>query len=141
MKIGRWLVRGALGYVALVVAFECFVGVMGSRHAARGVDASDAEVALETTDAAGAPFATIVAAVELEGALYVAANHWPRAWYRRALTAPDLWLTRGGERRPVRAVAVSGEERRRIAREYALPFFLRALTGFPPREFLRLDPR
>jgi hypothetical protein len=38
-------------------------------------------------------------------------------------------------------VPISGEERDRVARVYSLPFAARLLTGFPPRAFLRLDPR
>jgi hypothetical protein len=130
-----------LGYVALVVALEIFVGVMGSRQAARGLAPDDDYVALVTRDDANAAHSTVVAGVEIDGRLYVAANHWPRAWHRRALAHPEIELTRGGGTSPVRAVPVSGEELARVERAYALPLFLRVLTGFPPREFLRLDPR
>ena len=40
-----------------------------------------------------------------------------------------------------RAVPVTGAERDQISRDYSLPFWVRLLTGFPPRSYLRLDPR
>jgi hypothetical protein len=39
------------------------------------------------------------------------------------------------------AVPVTGAENDRLQREHAHPVFFRILTGFPPRYFLRLDPR
>jgi hypothetical protein len=71
----------------------------------------------------------------------VAANHWPRAWYRRALANPDVQITIDGEKRDLRAVPVTGAEHDRIATEHAVGLVFRILTGFPPRYFVRLDPR
>ena len=42
--------------------------------------------------------------------LYVAANHWPRAWHRRAMANPRVQVTRGGETRNYMAVRVTGDE-------------------------------
>jgi hypothetical protein len=130
-----------LAYVVLVVAFESFVGIMGRRDAERGREAGDSFLLITTKDAAGNAAHTVVAGVESGGRLYVAANHWPRAWYERALASPEVEVTRGSEKAPFRAAQVSGEELAQIARDYELPLFLRVLTGFPPRRFLRLDPR
>ena len=140
MKSIRPLAFVLFGYVALVVAFECFVGFMGRRHAERGVAADDREVVIATTSADGRTNETVVAGVEIEGHLYVAANHWPRAWYERALANPNVLLTSGAERAARVAVPIAGDELARVASRYQLPFFLRVLTGFPPRRFLRLDP-
>ena len=82
-----------------------------------------------------------VAGMENGGQLYVAANHWPRGWYDRAIENPDVEITRAGERAAYRAVPVTGEERVRIAGDYSLPWAIRLLTGFPPRSFLRLTRR
>jgi hypothetical protein len=129
-------------YVALVAAFETFVSVMGRQHAARGVAEGDWALALTTTGTDGARRDAVVAGVEVDGHLYVAANHWPRAWYVRAVAQPDVAVKRGGDpARPFRAAAVTGAERSRVVAAYRLPLFMRALTGFPPRRFLRLDPR
>ena len=72
--------------------------------------------------------------------LYVAANHWPRAWYRRALDNPAVQVSLDGETTAYRAVPVSGEEHDRVDGENSLPLLFRIVTGFPPRYFLRLDP-
>jgi len=136
------LIAIALGiYLALVVAFESLVGVMGARHANRGVQPGESWLVIKTTDADGNTNDTVVAGVESGGQLYVAANHWPRGWYNQAVKNPDVEITRGGEKTARRAVPVAGEERVRIARDYTMPWALRFLTGFPPRSFLRLDPR
>ena len=83
----------------------------------------------------------MVSRLESEGKLYVAANHWPRAWYARALENPEVQVTRGGERGDYRAAPVSGAEHERVGGEHPLPLPFRILTGFPPRYFVRLDPR
>jgi hypothetical protein len=116
------------------------VVIMGARQAARGIRPDEAWIVITTTDGNETRDA-VVAGVESEGQLYASANHWPRGWYRRVLAHPDVEVTRAGERRPCRAAAVHGEERERIARDYPLPWVVRFLTGFPPRSFLRLDPR
>ena len=71
----------------------------------------------------------------------MAANHWPRAWYRRALMNPEVQVTMDGEKRDYRAVPVTGVEHDRVEAEHRAPVVFRILTGFPPRYFLRLDPR
>jgi hypothetical protein len=133
------IVLGA--YLGIVVAFESLVGFMGASHADRGVQPDEDWVLLTTKTADGSTNDTVVAGVESGGHLYVAANHWPRAWYDEAVESPEVELTRRGERIAYRAVPVSGAERERIAGEYRLPWAIRLLTGFPPRAFLRLDPR
>jgi hypothetical protein len=141
MKRVRWLAIALAGYLALVVAFEALVGFMGHRDVERGRAPGDTYLVIATRHADGATSSTVVAGVESEGRLYVSANHWPRAWYERALASPDVEVTRGGASAPYRAVPISGDELERVTRDYRLPFFIRVLTGFPPRRFLRLDPR
>jgi hypothetical protein len=70
----------------------------------------------------------------------VAANHWPRAWYERALESPDVQVTIDGETSERRAVPVTGAEHDRVDEDNSLPFVFRVVTGFPPRYFLRLEP-
>ena len=139
---GRRLVKRLavllVAYVGLVVAFESFVVFMGRRQAARGVEPG--ELLITTTDAEGSRRA-VVAGVEVDGQLYVAANHWPRGWYYRVVRNPDVEVTRRGKSMACRAVPVTGAERARVSQEYTLPWLLRFLTGFPPRSFLRLSPR
>ena len=128
-------------YVGLVVAVESLVGIMGGRHVTRGVQPGETWLLISTTAADGVRKDAVVAGVESDGKLYVAANHWPRGWYNRAVENADVEITREGKKIASRAVPVSGEERVRIAEDYSLPWIVRLLTGFPPRSFLRLDPR
>jgi hypothetical protein len=79
--------------------------------------------------------------IDDDGQLFVAANHWPRAWYRRALENPDVWVTRGDETSDYRAVPVSEQERERLLDESGFPKVAYLFTGFAPRQFIRLDPR
>jgi hypothetical protein len=82
-----------------------------------------------------------VSRLESDGQLYVAANHWPRAWYKRALENPEVQVTLDGEKGDYRAVPVTGAERDRVDGQNSLGVVFRILTGFPPRDFVRLDPR
>jgi hypothetical protein len=141
MKAIRWLAILFGVYLGLVVAFESLVVVMGKRQADHGVAPDEHWVVITTKDAGGAESNTVVAGVESAGRLYVSANHWPRGWYNRARDNPDVEITRAGERVAYRAVPITGEERVRIARDYSVPWIFRLLTGFPPRSFLRMDPR
>ena len=127
------------GYVGLVAVFESLVGYMGRRHVRRGVQAGETWLQITAT-VDGEDRSVVVAGVESAGRTYVAANHWPRAWYHRVVENPDVRVTVQGRQAAFRAVPVSGDERSRIEREYRLPLIVRILTGFPPRAFLRLDP-
>lgn len=140
MRLVKWLGVALVAYVGLVVAFECLVGFMGKRQAESGSISDPRWLVISTADSGGSKD-TVIAGVELDGQLYVAANHWPRGWYHRAIQNPDVEVTRGGEKKPYRAVPLTGDAEARVAREYVLPFPIRFLTGFPPRSFLRLDPR
>ncbi len=140
MDAVKWLGIVVGAYAGLVVAFECFVVTMGHRQAARGIQPGEDWLVITTTDADGSND-TVVAGVESGGHLYVAANHWPRSWYNRVVKNPDVDVIRAGERMSYRAVPVTGDERVRIALDYKLPWAIRLLTGFPPRSFLRLNPR
>jgi len=140
MRLFKWLVILLVAYVGLVAAFEGLVGFMGKRQAESGSVSDPRWIVISTSDS-GERRDTVIAGVELDGRLYVAANHWPRGWYHRAIQNPDVEVTRGGDKKPYRAVPLVGAEEAHVAGEYVLPFAIRFLTGFPPRSFLRLDPR
>jgi hypothetical protein len=133
MKAFKILAIAALVYAGIVAAFESLIGVLQP--------ASAQTLVITTLDAGGAPHERVVSRLTSADQLYVAANHWPRAWYRRALANPDVQATLGGRKGDYRAVPVSGEEHDRVDGEHRLPVVFRILTGFPPRYFLRLDPR
>jgi hypothetical protein len=127
-------------YVVIVVAFESLVVFMGKRQAEHGVAPGEHWLVITTTDAGGT-HDTVVGGVMVDGQLYVAANHWPRGWFDRALANPSIAVTRDGVRASYRAEPVSGAEHDRVAAKYTIPIPIRILTGFPPRSFLRLSPQ
>ena len=119
-------------YIGIVVAFESMIGFFQPANAST--------IVITTIDDGGASHDRVVSRIDHEGRLYVAANHWPRAWYRRALERPDVRATGSGGEAAYRAVAVDGAEHDELATEYAHGIVFKILTGFPPRRFLRLDP-
>ena len=123
----------ALVYVGCVAAFESLLGTLQP--------AAGSTLVITTFDADGTAHDRVVSRLESGGQLYVAANHWPRAWYRRALANPDVQVSIDGKQGDYRAVPVTGEEHDRIDAEHGLGLVFRILTGFPPRYFLRLEPR
>jgi hypothetical protein len=133
MRVLKIAAIAVLVYVGIVVAFESSIGILQPRDASTLV--------ITTFDADGTAHERVVSRLESDGHLYVAANHWPRSWYRRALANPQVQVTLDGEKGDYRAVPVTGEEEGRLAREKPLGPVIRFLTGFPPRRFLRLDAR
>ena len=122
-----------LAYVAIVAAFESFIGFFQPTNAST--------IVITTTGADGVAKDRVVSPIKDGGRLYVAANHWPRSWYKRALRNPEVRVTADGEKKDYQAVPVTGAEHDRLAIEHAHGIGFRILTGFPPRYFLRLDPR
>ena len=133
MRALKIVLIAAVVYVGIVAAFESLLGWVQPGGASTLV--------ITTFEPDGKAHDRVVARLESDGKLYVAANHWPRSWYRRALANPDVQVTIGGERRDYRAVPVSGEESERVDAQHALPLLFRFVTGFPPRLLMRLDPR
>lgn len=119
-------------YMGVVALFESAIGFFQPTTASTLV--------ITTFDESGAPHDRVLTRLESDGRLYVAANHWPRAWYRRALENPQVKVALEGEKEPYHAVPVDGAESERVDREHSLGPVFRFLTGFPPRTFLRLEP-
>ena len=110
MKPVKVIVIALAVYVGIVVAFESLIGV---------IQPAAGEVLVITThDSDGTAHDRVLAHLQSDGKLYVAANHWPRAWYNRALENPEV------------EVAIDGEQTEHVA-----------VPGFPPRLILRLDSR
>ncbi len=120
-------------YIGIVVVFESLIGFFQPT--------SESTLVITTTDADGNTNDRVLSRLKSSGQLYVAANHWPRAWYEQALKNPDVEIALDGERSARRAVPISGEEHDRVDGDNRLGPVFRALTGFPPRYFLRLDAR
>lgn len=134
----RQRVAAALGLCILsVVSAGCLTAIA----AFQPQDIAGQTIVITTSDAAGNTYDRVVTPIDEDGRLFVAANHWPRAWYHRAVANPDVSVTRDGETREYRAVPVSEEERERLLDEPGFPKIAYLFTGFAPRRFLRLDPR
>ena len=132
MKALKIIATVVLVYLGIVVAFESSIGYFQPQ--------AGSTLVITTIDADGAPHDRVVSRLESDGQLFVATNHWPRAWYKRALKNPEVHVTLDGEKGDYRAVPVTGVEHDRVDSENSLGVAFRILTGFPPRYFVRLEP-
>ncbi len=138
MKAVKLFVIVLGGYIGIVVAFESLIGFFQPRGRAVG----EVTLVITTTAEDGNTNDRVLSRLESSGQLYVSANHWPRAWYDQALKNPDVEIALDGERMAAYlAVPVTGEEHDRVNSDNRHGLAFRVLTGFPPRYFLRLDPR
>ena len=133
MKTLKIVAAVVLVYLGIVVAFESLIGFFQPT--------AGSTLVITTFEVDGTPHDRVVSRLESGGQLYVAANHWPRAWYERALANPDVQVSLDGQKSDRRAVLVTGAEHDRVESENRHGVVFRILTGFPPRYFLRLDPR
>ncbi len=115
-----------------VVAFESLLGYLQPT--------TGATLFITTFDRDGTAHDRVVSRLESDGQLYVAANHWPRAWYEQALENPSVQVTVDGEKGAYVAVPVTDEEHDRVNSDNSTGIVFRIVTGFPPRYFVRLDP-
>ena len=106
MKALKIVAIVVLVYVGIVAAFESLIGFLQP--------ASGETLVITTFDGSGTPHERVVSRLESDGRLYVAANHWPRAWYRRALANPEVQATIDGKKGDYRAVPVTGAEHDRV---------------------------
>lgn len=133
MKIVKIVAVLFLVYVGIVATFESVLGYAQPK--------GEANLVLTSRDGEGNSYDRVLTRIEVENRVYVAVNHWPRAWYGRVKENPGVKVTFGGNTTENIAVPVTDEaeaERIRTARPSSLMF--RILTGFPPRYFVRLDP-
>lgn len=130
-KAGKIVAIVAAAYIGLVVLFESSLGFFQPE--------AGGTIVITTVDEQGQAYNRVVSRFESGDELFIAANHWPRAWFRRVLQNPELTVLKDGESANYRAVLLEGSEHERLASEYDPGLVFRFLTGFPPRYFLRLD--
>ena len=131
MIIKKIAIGLVIAYASVVILFESLLGYYQPQ--------SDGTLTISTTNAAGEQADRVLSRITVNDRLYVAANHWPRAWYRQTLENPDVMVTIDGERAAYKAVAVNDKEHETVNSSSPLPLSFRILTGFPPRYFIRLD--
>ena len=132
MKAAKIFAILAIIYVGIVVVFESLLGYF--QPAGQGT------LVITTTDSDGAASDRVLSRLNSQEQMYVAVNHWPRAWYNAALENPNVEVTLDGQTSAYVAVPASAEEHDRLSQEFAAGMVFRILTGFPPRYFVRLDP-
>ena len=109
MKAVKVIVILFVVYAGLVATFESMLGYF--QPGGQGT------LVITTTDEGGATNDRVLARLESNGQLYVAANHWPRAWYRQALENPSVQVAVDGESGAYLAVPVTDEEHARVQRQ------------------------
>ena len=122
-----------LVYAGVVATFESLLGYFQPQ--------GDGMIVITTTNADGVSKDRVVSRIDSADQLYVAANHWPRSWYRQTLALPNVSVSVNGVTAEYLAVPIDGAEHDRVDTDHPLPFSFRILTGFPPRYFIRLDPK
>ena len=119
-------------YIGIIATFESLLGYFQP--------SGQSTLVITTADEDGTRHDRVLARLQSNGQLFVAVNHWPRAWYGRALENPSVQVSVDGVTGAYLAVPATDEEHDRVNREHSLGIVFRILTGFPPRCFLRLDP-
>ncbi len=133
MKAVKIIAISFLVYVGIVITFESLIGFFQP--------AGETTLVITTMAEDGTANDRVLSRLESNDQLYVSANHWPRAWYNQALENPNVQITLDGEKGNYLAVPVAEEEHDRVNGDNSLGMMFRILTGFPPRYFVRLDPR
>ena len=123
-------------YIGIVVVFESLLGY----YQPRGED----NLVITYTDGDGAETKRVLSLFASEGDLYLAANHWPRAWFSEVQSNPSVHIEFGeahsGDSGNFTTTLIAGADHDRVLNDNRIPFVGRFLMGFPPREFLRIDP-
>ncbi len=133
MRVIRYLIILAVLYVGVVAAFEGMLGYVQPQN--------ERTVVLTTFDEDGTERDRVLTLLTSDGKKYVAVNHWPRAWWQRTKDNPDVEMTQNGETKAYTAVQVEGAEHDQVQLDNPTSLTFRILTGFPPRYFVRLDPK
>ena len=120
-------------YAALVATFESLLGYYQP--------SSPSSVVIITSDDDGKKYRRVLSRLDSNGQLYVARNHWPRAWHRRALNNPEVEVVVDGTEANYVAVPVSEVEHQQLSEAHPRGLVFQFMTGFPPRYLIRLDSR
>lgn len=138
-KIVKWggigIVVLLLIYVGSIIWFETQLGVNQPQ--------GSTSLVLATFSPDNERHERVLRLEQIDGNNYIAVNHWPRRWYGNVLNNPNVEVKMPGEDSfgPYVAVPLEGAELERISEAYSFGFEFRFRTGFPPRRFLRLEPR
>ena len=133
-KTTKILIAVFIGYALLVFSFEMAIGLIQPQ--------AGNVLTITTTGEDGVPNDRVLAWLDDDGTMYVSANHWPRTWYREAIAHPQVTVEIDDVRSEYFAVPIEDpDEWERLNTKFAHPIAFKFITGFPPRLFLRLDPK
>ena len=82
MKAAKIVTAVFLFYIGIVIVFESLLGYFQPQ--------AGTAMVITTFDNENNGNDRVVARLESNGMIYVAANHWPRAWYRQATDNPRM---------------------------------------------------
>jgi len=134
VKVGKRLAIALGIYIAIIATFESLIGYLQPE--------AGSTLVITTMDESGGASDRVLSLLESNGQMYIAVNHWPRAWYRRALANPKVEVSIEGSKNAYLAVpVVDTDEHDRVQDDNDTGIMFRILTGFPPRYFIRLEPR
>jgi len=134
VKVGKRLAIALGIYIAIIATFESLIGYLQPE--------AGSTLVITTMDESGGASDRVLSLLESNGQMYIAVNHWPRAWYRRALANPKVEVSIEGSKNAYLAVpVVDTAEHDRVQDDNDTGIMFRILTGFPPRYFIRLEPR
>jgi hypothetical protein len=122
----------AIVYVVIVAGFESLLAYFQP--------AGGNTIKITTFDTEGNGNTRVVSRLDHEGHLHIAANHWPRAWYRQVLANPRIDVEIEGSVQSFSAIPVTPEDHAELQAAHPHSLQFRLLTGFPPRRFVRLEP-
>ncbi len=131
MKTKKAIFFIIIGYLGLVIVFETFLGTIQPR--------SGGTMVITSFDAGGEATKRAVSRLERGGQIFVAVNHWPRAWARRIQLNPNVQITYSEITRNYNTAVLTGEDHLQASSDFVVPFLCRILTGFPPRYFFRFE--
>ena len=120
-------------YLVVIIAFESMLGYTQP--------ANEHTLMLTVSDDDGQPHQRVLARIEHEDQLYVAVNHWPRAWFHALQKNPSVTVEYADISMAATAIVITDQtELASVDAARPLGIGFRILTGFPPRHFVRLDP-
>lgn len=123
-------------YVGIVVIFESWLGYSQPR--------GEQNLVITVTEEDGRETQRVLSIFQSQGELYLAANHWPRAWFRQVKRKPNVHIEFGGDRADqsgnYTAFEINDADHDRVLADNQIGFVGRFLMGFPPREFMRIEP-
>lgn len=131
MRTSKKIIVLLVGYMGLVVVFESFLGLIQPR--------SGDTMVITSFKIDGKAINRVVSRLEEGNDVFVAVNHWPRAWARRISENPNVQITYNETTLSYNAVILEGGEHDKAVLDFPVPLAFRILTGFPPRYFFRFE--